>query len=141
MIDHQTASLGFELLARFDQLFPLPVDRAQLLFLLAGHAHQRKRSAIALDKSIQSQAQRLGIQAVGLHPPILLIQLLRADHVAVDRKRAELSLQRKTKPARLIDRIHFCAALLLEPGRPVQKPFGKRCGGLGLLPPTCSTTT
>ena len=51
MIDHQTASLGFELLARFDQLFPLPVDRAQLLFLLAGHAHQRERSTIALDKT------------------------------------------------------------------------------------------
>jgi hypothetical protein len=33
-------------------LFPLPVDRAQLLFLLAGHAHQRERSTIALDKAI-----------------------------------------------------------------------------------------
>jgi hypothetical protein len=42
--------------------------------------------------------------------------------VAVDRERAELSLQRKTKPARLIDGVHFgAAALLLEPARPVQK--------------------
>jgi len=68
VIDHQTASLGFELLARFDQLFPLPVDRAQLLFLLAGHAHQRERSTIALDKAFHgNEADRAKIR--GEQPP------------------------------------------------------------------------
>ena len=53
---------------------------------------------------------------------VVLILFLRADHVAVDRERAELSLQRKTKPTRFIDCVHFGArALLLEPGCPMQQ--------------------
>src|SRR6266576_1388626 len=99
------------------------MNGARLFLFFAGHAHDRQRVAVALDESIQLQAQRLGIEPIGLYPPILLIQLLWADHVAIDRERAELSLHRKTKPARLIDRMHFCAALLLEPGRPEEKCF------------------
>src|SRR5438552_8062632 len=99
------------------------MDGAKLLFFFSGHTHDRQRVAVALNKTIQLQAERLGIQAVGLYPLIALIQLLRTDHVAVDRERAELSLQRKTKPARLIERVHLCAALLLEPGRPEEKCF------------------
>jgi hypothetical protein len=37
------------------------------------------------------------------------------------RQRAQLALQRKTKPARFIDGVHFCPAFALEPGRPVQE--------------------
>jgi len=60
-----------------------------------------------LDKTVQFQAERFGIQSVSLHSPVLFIQLLRADYVALDRKRAQLPLQRKTKPARFIDRVHL----------------------------------
>src|SRR6266550_8804315 len=71
---------------------------------------------------------------IGLHPPILLIQLLRTDHVALDRESAELSLQRKTKPARLIDRIHF-RGLALKFGRPMQKRLlPKTLRRLGIAP-------
>jgi len=41
MIDHETASLGFQYFARFDQLFPLPVDSPLLFLFFSGHAHQR----------------------------------------------------------------------------------------------------
>jgi hypothetical protein len=44
-------------------------------------------------------------------------------------------LQRKTKSARLIDRIHFCAAHPLEPARLVQKRcFGETLRRIGILP-------
>jgi hypothetical protein len=46
--------------------------------------------------------------------------LLRADHVANDPQRVQLPLQRKTKPARLIDRVHFDSTLL-KLCRPVQE--------------------
>jgi hypothetical protein len=48
-----------------------------LFFFFAGHAHDRQRIAVALDESIQFQAERLGIQSVGLlslsglHAPFL----------------------------------------------------------------------
>src|SRR5438876_602136 len=53
VIDHQTAPLGFQLLARFDQLLPLPMDCSQLLFFFTGHTHQGQRITIALDKTVQ----------------------------------------------------------------------------------------
>ena len=96
------------------------MNGARLFLFFAGHAHDRQRVAVALHEAVQLQAQRLGIQPVGFHAPILLIQLLRADHVALDRERAELSLQRKTKPARFIDRMHF-PGFALKFGRPVQE--------------------
>src|SRR6266513_2413201 len=77
-------------------------------------------SRLPCTKRSNLQAQRLGIQPVGLHPPILLIQLLRTDHVALDRERAQLPLQTKTKPARFIHRVHFRTAAL-EFARPMQK--------------------
>jgi len=53
VINHQTASLGFQLLARFDQLLALPVNGAKLFLFFAGHAHDRQRVAVALDEAIQ----------------------------------------------------------------------------------------
>jgi hypothetical protein len=85
-----------------------------------GTAHDRQRVAIALHEAVQFQAERPGIQPVGLHPLVLLIQLLRADHVANDPQATQLPLQRKTKPARFIHGVHFDSTLLLL-GRPVQE--------------------
>src|ERR1700686_4742697 len=99
------------------------MDGAKLLFFFSGHTHDRQRIAVALNKTIQLQAECFGIEPVGLYSLIALIQLLRADHVVVDRERAELSLQRKTKAARLINRMHLCAALFLESARPMQERF------------------
>ena len=53
MIDHQAASLGFELFPHFDQLLPLPVQRAKLFFFFRRHAYPRQRITIALDKTVQ----------------------------------------------------------------------------------------
>jgi hypothetical protein len=105
-------------------LLTLPMDGTSLLFFFSGHTHNRQCVAVALHEAIQPQAERLGIQPVGLHPLVALIQLLRTDHVAMNPDGSKLPLQRKTKPARFIDRIHFGArALLLEPGCPVQERF------------------
>jgi hypothetical protein len=57
--------LGFQALACFDQLFPLPVDRPLLFLFFGRHAHQRQRLTIALNEAVQLQTQRLGIQPVG----------------------------------------------------------------------------
>ena len=48
MIDHQTAPLCFELLARFNQLLALSMNGAGLFFLFTGHTHQSQGLAIAL---------------------------------------------------------------------------------------------
>jgi hypothetical protein len=58
-----------------------------------------------------------------LYPPVVLIQFLRADHLALDPQAREIALQSKAKTARFIDRVHFGAAFPLEPGRPMQKRF------------------
>ena len=120
MIDYQTAPLRFELLARFDQLFPLPMNGPQLLLLFGGYAHQGQGILVTLDEAIQLQAERLGIKRVGFYPPVVLVQLLRTDHMTRDPERCELPLQTKTKPARFIDGVH-CGSLLLQSRRPVQK--------------------
>ena len=113
--------------------------RAFLFF--SRHAHERQRVAIALHKTVQLQAERLGIQPVGLHPLVALIQLLRTDHVACDPQRGELPLQCKTKPARFINRMHF-GATLLKLGRPMQERLLlESLRRLGITPSTCSTTT
>jgi hypothetical protein len=52
----------------------------------------------------------------------LLVELLRANHVAVDPQRTQFALQPKPKPARLIHRVHRCATGA-EFGRPVHKRF------------------
>src|SRR5437870_11922906 len=107
VINHQTAPLRFELFARFEQSLALPVDSALLFLFLRGHAYQRQGGTIALYKAVQLQAERLSIQPVSLHSPVLLVQLLRADHVALNRKRAQLALQRKTKSTRFIHSVHL----------------------------------
>jgi len=112
VIDHQAAPLGFELFARFDQLLALPVDSALLFLFVRGHAHQRQGATIALDEAVQLQAERLGIEPVGLYSLVVFIQLLGTGHMTVDRERTQVALQRKTKSARLIDRVHFGCALL-----------------------------
>jgi hypothetical protein len=55
------------------------------------------------DKAVQLQAQRFGVQPVGLYPAVLLIELLWTDDVTVDPKPAKPPLQRKTKAARFVD--------------------------------------
>lgn len=82
---------GFELLARFDQLFPLPVDGAVLFLLLARHPHHRERFLVSFHEAIQFQAECLGVAPVGFDPFILLIELLRTDHLAADPKGGELA--------------------------------------------------
>jgi hypothetical protein len=62
VIDQKTAPLGFELFARFDQLFTLTMQRAALFLFFSGHAHYRQRIFVALDKTIQAQAERFGVQ-------------------------------------------------------------------------------
>jgi hypothetical protein len=79
--------------------------------------------AIALHEAVQLQAERLGIEPVGLYSLVALIQLLWTDHVALDPQGREIALQGKTKPARFINRVHLRPALLLEPGRPLQERF------------------
>jgi hypothetical protein len=65
----------------------LPMNCRGTFLFLAGHAQERQRVAIALHKAVQLQAERLCIQPIGLYPPVLLIQLLRTDHVALDPQR------------------------------------------------------
>jgi hypothetical protein len=91
-----------------------------MFLLFSGHAHHRQRVPIALHKTIQLQAERFGIQPVSLHPFVLLVQLLRGNHVAINPEGSKLPLQRKPKPARFIDRMHF-PGLVLNFGRPVQE--------------------
>ena len=64
--------------------------RAFLLF--SGHAHDRQRVAIALHETVQLQTEYLGIQPVSLHPLVVLIQLLRTDHVAMNPEGSKLPL-------------------------------------------------
>jgi hypothetical protein len=113
--------LGFQSLARAHQLLALPMNGPRAFLLFSGHPYDRQRVAIALHETVQLQAERLGIQPVSLHPLVALIQLLGTDHITVDSQRAQLPLQRKTKSARFIDRVHFGSSVLLEPGRPVQE--------------------
>jgi hypothetical protein len=94
---------------------------AQGAFLFfAGHTHNRQRVAIALHETVQLQTQCLGIQPVGLHPLVLLIQLLWTDHVANNPQSSKLPLQHETKPARFVNRVHF-GSTLLELCRPMQE--------------------
>ena len=120
VIDHETAPLSFQSLARAHQLLALPVNGAGTFLFFAGHAHDRQRVAIALHETIQPQAERLGIEPIGLHPLVVFIQLLRTDHVAMNPEGSKLPLQRKTKAARFIDRVYF-GSTLLELRRPLQE--------------------
>ncbi len=79
-----------------------------------------QRVAIALHEAVQLQAERLGIQPIGLYALVVFIQLLRTDHVALDPQRREIALQGKPKPARFIERVHF-GATLLKLRRPLQE--------------------
>ena len=96
------------------------MNGAKLLFCFSGHTHDRQCVAVALHEAIQPQAERLGIQPIGLHPLVALIQLLRTDHVAMNPEGSKLPLQCETKPARLIDRVHF-GPTLLQLRRPVHQ--------------------
>ena len=46
-----------------------------------------------------------------------------------------------TKPARFVNRVHLAPPLLSLAAQCRNASFGKRCGGLGLLAPSCITTT
>ena len=105
VVHHQTAPLRFQLFARFNQLFPLSMDRPKLLLFLARHPHQRERFPVSLHIPVQFQAKRFGIEPVGLHPFVALIEFLRADHVTRDPQRPQLPLQLKAKSARFVDRV------------------------------------
>ena len=120
VIDQKTAPLSFQSFARAHQLLALPMNGARAFLSFRWHAHGRQRVAIALHKTIQLQAERLGIQPVSLHPPVSFIQLLRTNHVAMNPESSKSPLQRKTKPARFVNGVHF-GATLLKLGRPVQK--------------------
>src|SRR5947207_8705522 len=122
MIDHETAPLGFQALACFNQLLPLAMDGALLFLFFGGHAHQCQRISITLSKAVQLRAQRLGIQPIGLYSFVALIEFLWTDHVRADPQRAELPLQAKPKPARFINGGDF-SSLPLELGCPVHKGF------------------
>jgi hypothetical protein len=122
VIDHKTAPLGFQDLARFNQLLALSMDGAQLFFFFAWHAHQRERLSITLNKAVQLQAKRFGIQSISLYPFVALIEFLWADHVATDPESVETPLQSKPKPARLIDGIDF-SSLAGEFGGPKKERF------------------
>jgi hypothetical protein len=78
--------------------------------------------AVALQEAIQLQAECPRIQTIGLYPLVLLVQLLRTDHVALDPERAQLSLQTEAKPARFIHRVHWRSPAF-ELGRPVPERF------------------
>src|SRR6266487_1585256 len=79
-------------------------------------------SRLPCTKRSNFKHQRLGIQAVGLYSPVLLVQLLRADHVAMDPERSEIALQSKPKSTRFIYRMHF-GSRAGELGRPIQERF------------------
>ncbi|MDQ6861761.1 MAG: hypothetical protein M3032_11480 [Verrucomicrobiota bacterium] len=68
-------------------------------------ADQGERIGVPFDVAIQLLAERLGIAPIGLRPLVPLVQLLRADHVAVDAERAQLALQSEAEPARFVDRV------------------------------------
>ena len=53
VIDHETATLGFQALACFDQLFPLPMDGSLLLLFFSRYSHQRQRISISLEEAVQ----------------------------------------------------------------------------------------
>src|SRR5207302_8343609 len=120
VIDHETAPLGFQSLARAHQLLTLSMNGTRAFLCFGGHAYDRQRSAIALDEAVQLYAERFGVEPIGLYPLVLLIQLLRTDHIAVDRERTQVALQRKTKSTRFIDGVDFCG-LAPEFCRPMQK--------------------
>ena len=122
VIDHETASLGFQNLPGFNQLLTLSVDGPLLFLLLAWHANERQSLPVALDKAVQLQAQRLGIQAIGLYPFVALIEFLWTDHVAMDPQSAECALQTEAKPACLINGIDF-NSLAAEPRGPEEECF------------------
>jgi hypothetical protein len=122
VINHETAPLSLQSLARAHQLLALPMNGPGAFLFFRGHAHQCQRSTIALHKTIQPQAERLGIQPVSLHPLVAFIQLLRTDHVAINAQGTEPTLQTKTKPARFIHCVH-CPATSPEFGCPMQKRF------------------
>src|ERR1700730_10880671 len=110
------------------------MDGAKLLFFFSGHTHDRQRIAVALNKTIQLQAERFGIEPVGLYSLVALIQLLRADHVALDPQHTQPALQPKAKPARFIDGVHL-PLLSLELGRPMQERFfSETLRRLGITP-------
>ena len=93
------------------------MDGALLFFLLCRYPNQGQRLAVTLDEAVQFQAQRLGIQSIGLYPLVTLIQLLRANHLTPDPQRTQLPLQTKAKPARFLNRVHLCS-LVLQLGHP-----------------------
>jgi hypothetical protein len=88
--------VGFQLFARFNQLLALAVNGALLFLFFSRHSHQGQRLAIALHETIQLRAECLGIKPVGFDPLVALIQLLRADYIALNPKGTESRSQSRT---------------------------------------------
>jgi len=112
VIDQQTAAVRFELLARPDQLFALPVQGAELFFHLARDSHHGQLFRISLHIAAQLQAKGARIAPVGLHPLVAFVQLLRADDQAVEPARSQCPLQAEPEPARFVNRVQLRAAML-----------------------------
>ena len=136
VIDQQTAAVRFELLARPDQLFALPVQGAGLLFRLARHPHHRELFLVPLHVAAQLQAKGAGIAAVGLHPLVAFVQLLRADDQAVDPARSQGPLQAEPETARLVDGVELDAGMFRSQlRRPDQESlFAETLRRLGIAP-------
>jgi len=84
-----------------------------LLFLcFRRHTHQRQRLSVALDKAVQLQTERFGIQPIGLHSFVALIELLWTDHVTADPQERLVAAAIQTQTRTLHKRRGF----LLLPG-------------------------
>ena len=92
VIVHKTAPLGFQDFARFNQLLALSMDGAQLFLFFAWNTNHRQSLPVALDEAVQLQAQRFGIQSIGLYPFVAFVEFLRTDHMTFDPKGRERAL-------------------------------------------------
>ncbi len=133
VVHHQAATVGHELLAGADQLLALAMQGARLFFGFRRDPDQGKRIAVAFYVAVQLLAERLGIAPIGLHPLVPLVELLRADHMAMNAERAELALQSKAEAAGFVDGVErdfrVRAAQLRRPRE--ERSFGHALGRLG----------
>ena len=136
VIDQQAAPVRFELLARPDQLFALPVEGAGLFFRLARDPHHRELFFVPIDVAAQLQAEGARIASIGLHPLVTLVQLLRTNHLALDPERAQLPLQPEAETARFVDRVELDAGVFrAQLRRPAEERlFAETLRRLGMTP-------
>ena len=62
------------------------MDGAQLFLFFAWNTNHRQSLPVALDEAVQLQAQRFGIQSIGLYPFVAFVEFLRTDHMTFDPK-------------------------------------------------------